>query len=77
MDNQEISVQRIRQWLLDLQQRICTGLAAADGQALFEADDWERPAPVAGDSVQLGGGGKKLNCRNSKSGQSRFPSKLT
>ena len=58
MENQEMSVERIRQWLLDLQQRICAGLAAADGQALFEADDWERPAPVAGDSVQLGGGGK-------------------
>ncbi|RZU03024.1 oxygen-dependent coproporphyrinogen oxidase [Rivibacter subsaxonicus] len=33
----------VRDWLLDLQQRICTALEAADGQARFARDAWTKP----------------------------------
>jgi len=39
----------VRAYLLDLQDRICAGLATADGRATFATDEWTRPA---------GGGGR-------------------
>jgi coproporphyrinogen III oxidase len=47
-----IDTQAIRQYLLDLQERIVTGLSALDGRA-FRRDEWNRPE--GGGS--LGGGG--------------------
>ena len=35
---------QVRSYLLDLQQRICTAIEQADGQATFLHDDWTRPA---------------------------------
>ena len=37
-------VSQVRSYLLDLQQRICTAIEQADGQAVFLHDDWTRPA---------------------------------
>lgn len=39
----------VRQYLLDLQDRICSALEGEDGRAVFEEDAWERPG---------GGGGR-------------------
>ncbi len=40
-------IQRVREFLLDLQARICAALEqqerAGGGTAQFEIDDWERP----------------------------------
>lgn len=41
--------QRVKEYLLDLQDRICAALQAEDGQAQFVEDAWQRPA---------GGGGR-------------------
>lgn len=43
------SPERVKAFLLDLQDRLCKALEAADGQARFIEDDWERPT---------GGGGR-------------------
>ncbi len=45
----EPSVQAVKQYLLDLQDRICAEVEAADGGASFLEDDWQREA---------GGGGR-------------------
>jgi coproporphyrinogen III oxidase len=43
-------IQRVREFLLDLQARICAGLEqqerAGGGTAEFIIDDWERPKAV-------------------------------
>jgi coproporphyrinogen III oxidase len=45
----DFSVEDVKAYFLDLQDRICAGLAATDGVADFREDRWERPA---------GGGGR-------------------
>lgn len=45
----EISIEPVKEYLLQLQDRICDALELEDGQTCFEQDDWERPA---------GGGGR-------------------
>lgn len=44
----------VRDWLTDLQDRICSAIEAADGQARFVEDAWTREAS----GVLLGGGGR-------------------
>ena len=39
----------VKAYLLDLQERLCEGLAAADGRAAFKEDSWQR---------EEGGGGR-------------------
>ena len=39
----------VKHYLLDLQERLCAGLAAADGKATFKEDSWQR---------EEGGGGR-------------------
>ncbi len=46
----------VRQYLLDLQDRICEGLAAEDGAADFIVDEWERPEGGGGRSRVLADG---------------------
>jgi coproporphyrinogen III oxidase len=46
----------VRQYLLDLQDRICEGLAAEDGEADFIVDEWERPEGGGGRSRVLADG---------------------
>jgi coproporphyrinogen III oxidase len=58
MDNTDYSVSDVRAWLLELQTRICSEIAATDGTAEFVADDWERPPAGTHDAMELGGGGQ-------------------
>lgn len=47
----EVSLQAVKDYLLDLQDRICDALGAEDGSATFREDSWERnraAAAVAG-----------------------------
>jgi coproporphyrinogen III oxidase len=46
----------VRQYLLDLQDRICSGLADEDGGADFIVDEWQRPEGGGGRSRVLAGG---------------------
>ncbi len=48
----------VKAYLLDLQDRICAGLAAEDGRAAFTTDEWTRHSPTASASPVLGGGGR-------------------
>ena len=54
-----VDIQRVREFLLDLQARICASLEqqeiAGGGTATFEIDDWERPE---------GGGGRSRVLQN-------------
>jgi coproporphyrinogen III oxidase len=46
---ENIDAEAVLQYLVDLQDRICTGLEQTDGAARFQEDSWERPE---------GGGGR-------------------
>jgi coproporphyrinogen III oxidase len=48
----------VQDYLLDLQDRICAGLAAEDGRAAFATDEWTREKPAASAGPALGGGGR-------------------
>lgn len=50
----------VRTWLQDLQDRICQGLADADGGAAFTEDRWQRPEG----GPSLGGGGRSRILKN-------------
>ena len=54
----DISVERVRQYLLTLQDRICTGLEEEDGGARFLEDDWSREHEAEQEGPSLGGGGR-------------------
>jgi coproporphyrinogen III oxidase len=47
---------RVKSFLMDLQDRICAALEAADGQARFAEDMWQRPGGGGGRSRVLTGG---------------------
>ncbi|MGE5155719.1 MAG: oxygen-dependent coproporphyrinogen oxidase [Bdellovibrio bacteriovorus] len=49
--------QAIKDYLLELQDRICAALEAADGVAHFREDAWERPGGGGGRTRVLAGGG--------------------
>ncbi|WP_018938916.1 MULTISPECIES: oxygen-dependent coproporphyrinogen oxidase [unclassified Thioalkalivibrio] len=49
MSQDNVSIERVIDYLQGLQDRICQGLEGLDGRARFEEDAWERPA---------GGGGR-------------------
>ena len=48
-------VAAVKDYLMDLQDRICSALQAADGAAVFSADEWQRPG---------GGGGRSRIIEN-------------
>ena len=57
-----INSEAVREYLLDLQDRICSGLEAADGSASFGQDKWDRETGgsgrtrvIQGDVLQKGG----------------------
>ncbi len=52
---QATDVAAVKAYLMDLQERICAALEAADGGARFSADSWERPG---------GGGGRSRIIEN-------------
>ena len=49
-------IARVKRYLLELQERICAGLAEEDGQAAFIVDEWRRPEGGGGRSRVLSGG---------------------
>ncbi|PHR66172.1 oxygen-dependent coproporphyrinogen oxidase [Alcanivorax sp.] len=51
----EVSLQAVKDYLLDLQDRICEALGAEDGSATFREDSWER---------EQGGGGRSRVLEN-------------
>jgi coproporphyrinogen III oxidase len=59
-----VSSKAVRDYLLGLQDRICTAMEAEDGRARFAEDAWSREEPAAplagagGDALGLGGGGR-------------------
>lgn len=52
----DISVEAVKSYLLDLQDRICGALAQADGQNQFEEDAWTREGGGGGRTRVLAGG---------------------
>jgi coproporphyrinogen III oxidase len=46
---EDVSIEEVKNWLLSLQERICTGLQEEDGTGVFREDEWRRPE---------GGGGR-------------------
>jgi len=48
--------ENVREYLLELQDRICSGLATEDGGADFIVDEWQRPEGGGGRSRVLAGG---------------------
>jgi coproporphyrinogen III oxidase len=46
-------INAVKAYLLDLQDRICTGLEAEDGQAKFEQDDWVREGGGGGGRTRV------------------------
>ncbi len=53
---QQPDTQAVHDYLLDLQERICTALAAEDGSAAFREDAWERPGGGGGRTRVMEGG---------------------
>ena len=51
------TINRVKTYLLDLQDRICAGLEAVDGSAHFTEDAWDRPDGGGGRTRVLSGGG--------------------
>ena len=56
--SENVSVARVRQFLLGLQDRVCAGLEQEDGGARFLEDDWSRDTEEAREGPALGGGGR-------------------
>ncbi len=50
------AIETVKSFLLDLQDRICAGLEAADGEAKFVEDNWDRAAGGGGRTRVLTGG---------------------
>ncbi len=50
------SIEAVKAYLLDLQDRICTALEQADGQAVFREECWQRPEGGGGRTRVLAGG---------------------
>lgn len=54
--NDSPTIDAVKDYLLGLQDSICTRLAAADGTGTFQKDDWQRPEGGGGCSRVLTGG---------------------
>ncbi len=50
-------IEPVRDWLKNLQNRICAELESVDGSATFVRDAWERPGGGGGESRVMSGGG--------------------
>ena len=50
---EDVSIEEVKNWLLSLQNRICTGLLEEDGAAVFREDEWQRPEGGGGCSRVL------------------------
>ena len=57
--HETVSAVRVKQYLMELQDRICGALETEDGSAAFLEDDWSRDEAVeAEEGPALGGGGR-------------------
>ena len=56
MANTSCDIQAVKSFLLDLQDRICTALEAADGKATFVEDAWDREEEGNNPMALTGGG---------------------
>ena len=52
----QVNIESVKAFLLSLQDNICTALEAADGEAKFIEDQWQRPAGGGGRTRVLTGG---------------------
>jgi len=52
----QAGIEAVEQWLMELQDSLCAGLAAADGRAAFSEDRWTRPGGGGGRTRVLAGG---------------------
>ena len=57
MANTSCDIQAVKSFLLDLQDRICAALEAADGKAAFVEDAWDRE-DAGNNPMALTGGGR-------------------
>ncbi|MGK0500472.1 MAG: coproporphyrinogen III oxidase [Oceanicoccus sp.] len=51
-----VAIDQVKQYLLDLQDRICQRLEQEDGSARFQQDEWQRPEGGGGRSRVISGG---------------------
>lgn len=56
MDKSQVDKQAVKHYLLELQDRICAALAAADGQQQFSEESWERAEGGGGRSRVIANG---------------------
>lgn len=56
MNNDIPNVERVKEFLLDLQDRICSSLEKEDGKEKFVSDEWQREAGGGGRSRVLTNG---------------------
>lgn len=56
MSEFSFNIEPVKQYLLSLQDAICAGLEAEDGQATFTEESWERPGGGGGRSRVISGG---------------------
>lgn len=52
----KFDIEPVKNYLLSLQDAICTGLEAEDGQGMFQEESWERPGGGGGRSRVMEGG---------------------
>ena len=52
----ELDINAVKDYLLDLQQRICSGLESEDGSQVFTEDAWEHKKGGGGRTRVLSGG---------------------
>jgi len=57
-ETETVSVDRVKHYLLGLQDSVCSGLEQEDGGARFLEDDWSRETEAVHESPVLGGGGR-------------------
>jgi len=57
-ESESVSVDRVKHYLLGLQDTVCAGLEQEDGGASFVEDDWSRETEEAHEGPALGGGGR-------------------
>jgi coproporphyrinogen III oxidase len=50
---EDVSIEDVKNWLLSLQERICTELQDEDGTGVFREDEWQRPEGGGGRSRVL------------------------
>lgn len=66
VSGQEVSINRVKDYLLDLQQRICSSIEQEDGEARFRIDHWQKDSGDLSPGSVSGGGGQSRVLRNGR-----------